>query len=88
MNVESSGPPDDLLAKPEPGERIAVLRDFGEEPEAGLVERVRAAIESRQLTAQLGEFSWYIPILVLIEYLKMLVSLFETETEQPRSNDR
>jgi hypothetical protein len=58
------------------GAPIGVLRDLAEEPSVGFLARIRNAIQRRALVSQVADLSWFTPVLVLLEYLKLIFGMF------------
>jgi hypothetical protein len=78
MDRETPDQPDDSAEDRDTGEPIAMLRDFGEEPTAGFLARIRGSIQRRMLTSQLAEISWFAPVMVLFEFVKFFFAFFES----------
>lgn len=75
---ETPDQPDDSAEDTDTGEPIAMLRNFGEEPTAGFLTRIRGSIQRRMLSSQLAEISWFTPVLVLFEFVKFFFGFFES----------
>ena len=58
-------------AEPDADEPIDMLADYGEEPTTALLDRVRSSIERRDLTSQIADLFWNMPLKVLLEYLAL-----------------
>ncbi len=66
----------------ETGEPIEALADFGVPPSTGFLGRVRNSIHRRTLTGQVVQMSWFAPVLVFLEFLKMAFGLFESDNRK------
>lgn len=70
-------PADETADDIETGEPIEMLRELGEEPAPGFIARIRGALQRRLLASQLMDLSWFTPVLVVLEYLKVIFGFFE-----------
>ena len=61
------------------GEPIEELRLFEEAPSPGFLGRLLGALRRKDLSSQLATLSWTGFGVVVLEYLKMLFSIFETD---------
>jgi len=61
----------------DPGEPITALRTLAEEPAVGFLARIRNAIQRRLLVSHLMDLSWFAPVLVALEYLKVIFGLVD-----------
>ena len=71
-----AGPPNDEDL--DTGQPIEMLADLEEPARPGFMERVRNRIERRSLTGQFASFTWYLPKVILLEFLEMLFELFSS----------
>jgi len=58
------------------GQPIGMLSDLEHPARPGFMGRVRNRIERRSLTGQFATFSWYLPKVVLLEFVEMLFAFF------------
>ncbi len=77
---ESHGPEEDR----DTGEPIAMLLDFAEEPAPAFIGRIRNALHRRLLASELVGLSWSTPVLVFLEYLKVIFGIFGVESRERR----
>ena len=64
------------------GEPITMLLDLAEDPVPGFVGRIRGALQRRLLASQLADLSWFTPVLVFLEYLKVIFGVFEVGSRE------
>ena len=82
-NREPGTPEDPTLNEDmDTGEPIAMLLDLAEEPVPGFVGRIRGALQRRLLASQLADLSWFTPVLVFLEYLKVIFGIFEVGSRE------
>lgn len=60
------------------GEPIAELRELRDEPPSGFVARLLDRLRRRDLSRQLTTLGWTGFAAVLVEFLKLMFSMFET----------
>lgn len=60
------------------GEPIAELRDLEEVPSAGFLGRLRNSLRRRALGAQVATLSWTGLATVVVEFIRVIFSIFET----------
>lgn len=73
--------PDDL------GEPIAELRDFQAEPPSGFVHRLLNTLRRRDLSKQFVSMGWTGFAAVLLEFVKMIFSVFEPSPQDDGGAD-
>lgn len=76
-----TGPPDGEDV--DTGLPIEVLSDLELPTRPGFMARVRNRIERRSITSQFVVFSWYLPKVVLLEFLQMLFE-FISPSQRPK----
>ena len=83
------GPPYDptLDEDVDTGEPITMLLDLAEDPVPGFVGRIRNSLQRRLLASQLADLSWFTPVLVLLEYLKVIFGVFEVGSRERRESE-
>lgn len=62
----------------DPGEPVAELAGFEHDVSAGLMSRIRRAIQRRTTAAQLTSFAFDLPLVVLKELWLMMVGQFDS----------
>ena len=65
------------------GEPIAELADLVEPAEAGFFGRLWRRIDRRRLGSEIADLGWTGVFTVFIEYLSMLMEVFEAKDERP-----
>ena len=71
----SNGTPGEEI---DPGEPVAELAGFEHDVSAGLMSRIRRAIQRRTTAAQLTSFAFDLPLVVLKELWLMMVGQFDS----------
>jgi hypothetical protein len=63
------------------GEPIAELSELREDPSPGFITRILGALRRRNLGSQLATFGWTGLGAVFVEFVKIIFSVFETDTD-------